>query len=273
MTIISRNAVLSIDPTGEINANSPLIAYHNLVTISSVTSDTADASYPITNVANPLTFLEWRAANNTTQYVSVALGGFPGPVDYVAIAKHNLSSAGITVSVEGSNDGGATWPLTLVSSTVLSDDDPTILRFTAQVLTNVRLKFVGGTSPARIAVLYAGKLLVLQRRIYVGHSPMKYNRVVRSITGMSESGNFLGRVVLDEKRVSEVSLENLPPAWYRSYLDPFFVDAQQRPFFFAWRPEKYPSEVGFCWMTGNPSVTNSRNNGWMSASFSMEGIA
>lgn len=272
MAVISRDAVLSIDPTGEVDANSPLIAYHSLVTVSNVTSDTASADYPITNVANPLTFLEWRASSNATQYVYVSLN-FNSPVDYVAIARHNLSSAGITVSVEGSNDNGATWPLTLVSSTVLSDDDPTILRFTSQVLTNVRLKLVGGSTPARIAVLYAGKLLVLQRRIYVGHSPMKYNRVTRSITGMSESGNFLGRVVVDEKRTSEVSLENLPPSWYRSYLDPFFVDAQERPFFFAWRPQKYPAEVGFCWMVGNPNVSNSRNNGWMSASFSMEGIA
>lgn len=274
MTIISTNLVLTADDSNpNLNANSPAIGYHNLVTVTSVTAGTADTNYPVTNLANPMTFLEWRAADNTTQYLTIDLAAYgSNPTDYVAIAKHNWSSAGITISLEGSTDG-TTYPLTLISPQVLASDEPLIMRYTPQILLKVRVKFVGGTTPARAAVAYAGKLLTIERNIYVGHTPMPYGRKRDVVNGRSESGNFLGRVVTGEKRMTSVSLENLRASWHRTYLDPFFKASAKTPFFFAWRPGTYPTEVGYGWMPDDPTMSNQRSNGMVSASFNIEGIA
>ena len=48
----------------------PLIGWHNLVTISNVSSTTADTDFPITNVANPATHLKWVGGTNTGDELS-----------------------------------------------------------------------------------------------------------------------------------------------------------------------------------------------------------
>jgi hypothetical protein len=70
----------------------------------------------------------------------------------------------------------------------------------------------------------------------VAHTPIKYGRRTNVTNGMSESGNFLGRIVLGQMVETEVSLQNITPGWYRSYMDPFIEASRETPFFFAWRP-------------------------------------
>jgi hypothetical protein len=130
-----------------------------------------------------------------------------------------------------------------------------------------------GAAPPTIAVVYAGALLVLQRRIYVGHTPIPYGRSAKITNGRSESGNFLGRIVLNEKTQSAVKMQNLTPAWYRQHLDPFIAASKEAPFFFAWRPLSYPREVGYAWMTNDPQPSNARANGMMQIDLQMTGIA
>ena len=266
------HSALLLDSAYQTDANSPLIGYHNAVTVTGLVSDTAEAAYPVTNLANPATHLFWRAASTAVQDVTADLSAYGGLVDYVAIASHNFASEQIEVSVEGSTNG-TTFPHVLATGVIPADDGPLMFRFTAGVYLKVRVTFQTGTAAAQMAVLYAGKLLVGERRIYVGHTPITYGRKLRVTNGRSESGNFLGRIVTGEGRMSSVDFQNLTPTWYRSYLDPFFLAAQEAPFFWAWRPGKYPNEVGYAWLDGDPTVSNQRSNGMMQASFSMAGIA
>ena len=90
---------------------------------------------------------------------------------------------------------------------------------------------------------------------------------------VSISGAFLGRIINGQTRRSSCALENLTPDWYRTYMDPFLLAAQESPFFFAWRPGTYPTEAGFAWLTGDPVPNNQRSNGMMQVSFDMEGVA
>jgi hypothetical protein len=46
----------------------------------------------------------------------------------------------------------------------------------------------------------------------------------------------------------------------------------ERPFFFAWRPDAYPYEVGYCWLTNDPQPSNALPNGMMSVSLEMAGV-
>lgn len=271
MIVISSSLVLAATPGDQ--SNNPVVGWHNLVTADNLTAGTAATGCPVTNLANPITApgARWRANDTTEQAVSVDVNTVE-QIDYLAIARHNLGSAGITATVEGSINDGADWS-ELVSETLLPDDGPAIFRFEPQALTNIRLSLGTGSAAAEIAVMYVGKLLVLQRRMYVGHTPINYGRQSKVLNGKSESGEFLGRIVLSEQLGTSVPLQNLTPAWYRTEMDPFIAAAKETPFFFAWRPADYPLEVGFAWMTNDPQPSNQRPNGMMQIQLEMTGVA
>ncbi len=279
--VISRNYVISdsISGGGVINADNPLIGYYSIVDPGVLTSTTEQLGYPVTNLANPATHLEWRGNdNNDDEYITLNVETID-LIDYIGIAKHNLGTSGMAVSVEvlsgGIDDSPQVW-VEVFEPVLLATDAPAILRFEPQAINSIRLRIQpSAQSPApfpRIAVMYVGKLLVLQRRIYVGHTPFTMGRVTTVVNGRSESGNFLGRIILGEMTQTKVELHNLTPDWYRAYMEPFLLVAQETPFFFAWRPSTYVREVGYAWLTSDPTPSNERNNGMMQVSLEMAGI-
>jgi hypothetical protein len=160
----------------------------------------------------------------------------------------------------------------LVQEVQLADDAPVLFRFEPQVLTLVALKLQPAATIPRAAVLYAGPLTILQRGIYVGHTPITDGLVTETVNNRSISGHYLGTTVLSRHNMTAVALANLTPAWYRTYLRPFI--AARVPFFFAWKPETYPYEIGYGWFPDghNPKPSNQRNNGMMQVSWQMEGV-
>jgi len=192
---------------------------------------------------------------NGDQHLTAAIDD---TIDYIAFARHNLGSGQIPVSVEGFISGS--WQ-ELVGETLLANDDPVLFRFVPTAMSSVRLRMQDGNASPRAAVMYAGRLTVCERKIYRGHTPINYGRTARVVNNRSESGEFLGRIVLSEARTGVISLNNLTPAWYRENLDPFIAASKAQPFFFAWRPGSYPFETGFEWMTNDPRpVPESPNN-------------
>lgn len=265
--IISPNLIISGD-TADINENSPLIGYRNLVTVSNVTSTTAAAGYPVTNTANPATHLFWKGASSiANETVTVTLSGSVD-VDYVGIARHNFGSAGVAVSVQTFD--GSTW--TERAAALPGDDSPLLFRFTKDQYDGVRLVLSPGSAVPQMAVLYVGELLALQRRIYVGHTPINYGIQSNVVVGRAERGHYLGRVITGQHTETSVDLQNLTPAWYRANMHPFVLAAQERPFFFAWRPSTYPLEVGYAWLTSDPIPKNQLPNGMMQVQLDMSGI-
>lgn len=249
--VISQSFVLTQqDEEFPVTANHPIIGIHNLVTTTSLSADTSAAGYPVTNLANPATHseAEWRANNTTEQYLTFATD-YVDDIDYIAVAKHNFSSAEIPTSIEGFISG--VWT-EIVEERMLTSDGPVLYRFTPQSLSFVRIRLQTGNAAARAAVVYLGKLLTLPRRIYVGYTPLPFGRRTEIQNGRSESGNFLGRVQLGAWRESVIPLSLFPPAWHRAYGDDFIAETATRPFFFAARPETYPDEVGYCWLTEDP---------------------
>lgn len=253
--------------------NNPVIGYDNLLTSSNVTTTTEDASHPAAYLANPSTALYWlgeETSPSSDEYITIALET-EQLVDYVAIARHNFGTAEIEVSVEVLGGSPETWD-EIVSGAVPSDDTPLVFRIEPQAIRSVRIRLLPGLEAPRAAVIYTGTLLTLQRRIYVGHTPITLGRKSDVVTGMSESGNFLGRIILNETNETSFSLENLTPDWYRTYFDPFVEAAISKPFFVAWRPDSYPNEVGFVWCTDDIAPDNSAPNGMMSVGFKVRGV-
>lgn len=270
--VISPSLVLSDIVSGGdvINGNNPIIGYNNLVTEGVLSSTTAAAANPVTNLANNSTYHQWIGTSSVAdEYITMELDTVD-TIDYVGIAKHNFYTAQIPVSLEIHD--GSNW-VEVISDFIPQDDNAIIMRFTPQAVTDIRIRLQPGNAVPQAAVVYAGTLLVLQRRIYVGHSPVTMAKITAITTGKSESGNFLGRIVRNRSAKTTVSMMNVTPEWVRTYIKPFIDEAQEIPFFFAWRPLTYPHEVGFCWLMNDPIPQNALSNGMMKLSFDLGGIA
>jgi len=274
MIVISQNLVLA--PAGE-PLNTPVFGWRSMAT--AVAATTEAEGFPADNVLNPSTVLRWRAEDASpleTEYLTFTIEDV-GEQDYVAIAGHNLGSAEITVSIEGATQEVGSPPeldwQEIVEEVVLPDDGPTIFRFPPSSYSHIRLKMQPGKEAPTIAVVYVGKLLVCERGTGSDHVPINFGRVSNIVNGQSESGAFLGRIILSEKRQTSLSLQHIRASWYRQQMDKFIAASMEAPFFVAWRPQDFPRDVGYCWMTNQPQPTVSFETGRISINLQMAGVA
>lgn len=266
MIVIS--PALALVPVSEIDPDAPAIGWHNLVTAGVVSADDELAGFPATNLANPSTAEQWRSGDDTgEQFITIDQSGV---YDYVGIARHNFGSGQVSVRVDADID--SVWT-EVVPEFLPGSDAPLMMLFEQGTYLGLRIRlYAGGTAP-RASVLYAGEVTRVQRRVYVGHTPITDGRRSRVTNARAESGDFLGRIVLTESLETSVEFKNLTPAWYRSTLRPLIRACAEQPFFWAWRPGSYPDEVGYSWLTNDPTPTNQRANGMMSVSLQMGGLA
>lgn len=271
MIFISDDVVLSPEAIQSgINNNNPRIGYHNLVTEATVFAELEDPDFPALNMANPATYLKWKGETTTSEQ-SVGVNLSPAEiVNYFAIARHNLGTIGSEYVFEYSTNG-STWTA-LTTPRIPADDYVIMHEFPDTFAAHFRLTMTSNGEAPEIAVLMVGRVLRVQRRIYVGHAPIVFGRDSTVSVGVSEEGEFLGRVVRRRMYQASYSFSNLTPLWYREYMDPFFHAAVADPFVIAWRPETYPTEVVYGWMQNDAKAPNSLPNGFMSASFDVSGI-
>lgn len=254
---------------GGLDLNAPAIGWHNLVLFNGIVADSEDPNFPAALMANAATTYRWLSLITATQYVTISVAA-DEMVDYVGLARHNLGSGEIRITVQAFVSG--VW--TDVSDPMTpSTDAPLMLVFPEQLADSWRLKLepLGGIEPT-IAVVYLGRLLRLQRRIYVGHTPLPYGRQTEFTNSIMESGDFQGRIELKRRLTTSVNLQNLTPSWYRNYLDPFISLGRNTAFFWAWRPYTYPTEVGYGWLTNDPNPVNQRGNGMMQVNLGIGGL-
>lgn len=261
---------MMIIPDGAELPNNPRIGWRNVVAFGNVTASDEAAGFPVTNLANPATNLQWKASAAGAETITIALSG-AADVDYLGIARHNLGTAGITYTLQ-SSPNGSDWTAVTGASASPSDDRVIFHQFGSVNAQYFRLSLSAGSTAAAIAVLYLGEITVLERRIYVGHTPITLGRRRQVSTGRSESGQFLGRIRRSSLLESRLSLPNLDPEWYRNELDGFVEDGDLYPFFWAWRPDDYPDEVAFCWAMDDIVPVNQRSNGMMQVEASIQGI-
>lgn len=199
-------------------------------------------------------------------------------VDYVGIAGHTIGSSGCTVEVETSlGDFIGSPPVqvwTDLSTGIMpADDAPLLFLDDSRVARYVRLTITGGAVMPRIAVIYAGEILAMEREIEAPYTPMNLSRQTVLHRSLSKGGQFLGQGFRRNGVTGSAKFRHLDPDWYRSEFDPFVEHARNLPFFFAWYPEQYTSEVAFAWADKDivPSYSGVRD--LMQVQWSMVGQA
>lgn len=255
MLYVSASLVLSA--AEQAIRNNPIILWNNVVTVANVSATASDADHPVSYLGNPATHLFWRGSVLTfDDYVTVATG-YSGLIDGVGIARHNFFSQQIPVSIEvctSLSNSPQVWT-EVVSPHIPPDDAPLLFWFTAGVYEGVRVR-MGQASGGRpeIGALYVHKLLILERSVVPdeAHTPINLGRTTQVYSGRSASGNFLGRRVVGEGRTSQFDFKWFTSAFYRASVDPFVISSQELPFFIAWNPSEYLTDVGYCWTTEDP---------------------
>lgn len=278
MFYISSDLVLD-GSTLELRPNAPLIGYRTLVTFTNITADEEAEGFPVTNLSNPTTSEVWKGLSDAVQYITLDLGATDA-ADYFGLARHNLGSTGSSVQLQASDDG-STWAD--VGEEITPDDDRALMhRFEAETHRYWRLEITpaADTVPT-IGVFFLGLLLVLQRNIYGGHTPITMSFDNVSSVGISESGQYLGAVARRANPTTSLPQKNITAAWARQQLAPFLTEAvgngatrMRQPFFFAWRPTSYPAEVGYGWIPPGsaPTLTNQAGRPLMDADIPVQAV-
>lgn len=271
--VLASSTILVGDESG-LTLDHPVIGWSTALNSGNVIATSSDANHPVSNLANPATHLTWRASGDspapTYQYITVT--GYNDDFDYAAIARHNLGTLQIPISIGYMDNSSPQVYVPIINDTILADDGPALFRFTAQSLNNLTIRLQAGSLAAEIAVAYCGKLLVLPRKVYQGFAPITYARVAKVTNGRSEAGNFLGRIVLQEFAKNTMPLSLIDPTYFRDHIASFLIDSKENPFFIAWRPQTYPNEVGYCHMTNDPLPTNEAPHGLIAMQFEMTGV-
>lgn len=251
-------------------SNNVRIGHNNLALAGTAIADSSDAAYPVINLSTPNTYQFWRSAVSTDQGITFTLGPHSG-VDYLAIAGHNFKGGAVTVAIKTKTLVGDAWT-TIFSATALTGAEPFVLQFasTTNKYFQIYLHSTAGAIP-QIANVFIGKMLVFPRRIFVGHKPLSMSREALVSRASAENGQFMGSYVRSRAFETDVTVSNLKTDFYLSYILPFQVDAETKPFIWCWRPTSYANDVYFSWLTGNlkPSQKASK---FIDLSFSLRGM-
>jgi hypothetical protein len=246
--------------------NHARIGYENLAFGLTPTASSAATGHPAIAATYPTTYEFWQPTALPATW-AVDLGSAKA-VDYLGMVG---DMEGCTVALQSSVEtpmGEGSWT-TQETRTSLTD------RINLFLIAPVTARFwrlsISVAIP-RLAVIYIGQALAMQRKIYQGHTPLTLSRETELSNNMSEGGQYLGRSIIRKGASTSADWQHLKAAWYRANFDPFVKSAREHPFFIGWRPEQYPAELGFVWTGGDIAPDNSGPRDFMSVGMSFRGL-
>lgn len=274
MAVIVSGSLALGTTASEASLSYPRIGYENRCRDSNctITTSTAETNAEGESVINGLTYDFWQPT--TTPGVIAFTFTEAITADYCGIAGHTLTETGNSVELQYW-DGAAWVSLGSVLPGSETGNKTIMFLFDSVASTIWRLVVTGGTGSTMpvLGAVSIGVALVLQRKIYGGHTPITLGKNTIMRPQKSEGGQFLGRSIIRQGASTTIALENLTAAWVRSDLYPFMESSRTYPFFFAWRPNAtYSDEVAYCWTSDDIRVTNSGKANLMSTSFSVDAI-
>lgn len=284
--VISDDMVLEL--TKNFDPNNPIIGWDNQVTLTNIIArnpdtlaDVTDPDHPVTNLANPSTYLRFQqlTAGEDIEIV-ITLDGVK-EIDFIGIANHNLGSLARVLRVWGQTSidyAGNPVYTALTDEAIVGNDSVLVYRLPVGAYASMKFTIDSRldddpTDIVYMAVMYVGKLLVLERKIQVGFTPISMGRASEQITQRSSRGQFLGRLTIGSWVETAARITHLSPDWYREHMDAFAAACDTEPFFFAWAPVEYPNEVGFVWSKDIPKPNIHTTTGLIEVTLNMEGIA
>lgn len=201
--------------------------------------------------ANDYTFQRWSCGALPSAWTLETAAD--AEVDTLFIAAHNLSGRTVTVETSATTGGGFTTRATVTPT----DNSVIAVMFNTgtgapHVIRRVRITVSGSGTDAAVGIIRWGKALQMTRPVFGGVRPIGLARAVETRQAISETGQWLGRMILRQAAPSEMNWEHLDDAWYKANFHPFALSLPQMPFGLIQNPARMPESVGWCWTDGAP---------------------
>lgn len=248
--------------------NHPFFAWENLAASATLSGTTTLTGGAASNAVNGNTHSYWLPDISGTSARFIVDLGSATSITFAAVAAHNLSSfSGAYCQVRRSSDN-VSYSDAGANTITPTDNSPMAFRMSGQTYRYWEFNFANLTAGDDLAVgvAFFGNDLVMPRPFYQGFSPILTPTEVELQSNVSVGGNYLGSSVI--KRGSTLSAEwnNLSATFVRgtSWLafQRHFNDGL--PFFFGWRPAKYPQDIHYAWRQGGTiRPNNSGPKDWM----------
>lgn len=224
----------------------PVIAWKNLLTADpgpEIThSDDADG-HPFQNIGDWRDYTVWTSSESGDLFVKLDASGLEGQAmsaDTLAIAGHNLSSAGVSgLALYYSDDDVDYTPCFPALDPV--DDRVIFKSFARQSRRYFRLVIPSGyTTPPRIGVLFIGEAMIIPNCPDAGFDPD--SQQAELAVEYSRTGRLLGVAERFRRREIKAAFKRLPASFISGEWSAFWNQHGTLPFFFAWDPEGRPGE-------------------------------
>lgn len=258
--------------------NYPRIGYQSFtidLDASSVTVSSEEDDGPGDAPLRPDTAEAWQPTSLPATWVLDL--GTSRDIDYVGVAGHTLGSDGCSILIETSTGSVAGSPSLQVwdqfaEDALPADDAPLLFMDDSRIARYTRITLSGSGECPRLAVVYVGEILAMERPIYGGHAPITLSRDTVLHQSLSKGGQFLGQGFRRNGVVGSAAFNHLTAGWYRENFDPFVKSARGLPFFWAWRAETFPREVAYLWATSDIRPSNIGQRDFMQVAFPVQGI-
>lgn len=251
------------------NARLPRIGYNNLGVGATVTATSTAVGYDPAQLFDWKPFTLWTPATSGTHYVNVVPASAT-PVNYFAIAQHNLGTNGGTIKLQYSTNGGGSWSDATTLIAPVSDE--TIWQSFDDITANDWRIQVNSTPASVIGVVSFGAAYLPYFGQLEGFSPTKLARDVEIYANQSEEGLSLGRSILRRNTKNSITFNNMSTSDVYNLWLPFIKHAEKKPFFFVWLYEDYPSDVGLVETTEKIEPPRFTSHGRMSVTLNLIGL-
>lgn len=219
-------------------------------TNGTITATSAAAGFAAANALPPRTDKAWRPSGSGSQVWTQTFTA-ARTVSFVGIAKHDLGTQTATVNVQYSDDAGATWtsfPGTNYSPTT---DAPILFLLDPISVDAVRLQFTSATAPPTISVIAVGETDEWPQRFEWIGQPITEGDRIGFENQTTITGNWIGRTKVDDGLSFDLTMNHASEAWRAGAFADFKAHAngEGATFFVAARPDDYPNEVAYAWLT------------------------
>lgn len=229
--------------------NNPFVAWQNLGAAATLGGTAVIAGGERANAVTGSTYDKWRPDVTTTSASLSFDFGTATAVGFAAIAAHNAADYADTVALQISSNG-TTWAAVSSATAVAG-----IMAWRVTVSARYwRFLFNGLTAgnPLSVGVAFMGPEIIIPSRIYQGFSPVITPTEVQLQSNVSVGAHLLGSSVISQGSKLSADFQHVPAAFVRGDEWMAFQSAfgRGKPFFFAWRPDKYAQDVHYCWRDG-----------------------
>jgi hypothetical protein len=246
-----------------INIKNPLFLSENIFSLGTLSGDTTQNLNAITN---PFLNTSYEK-NGIFAGVAVVLSA-PITANAIGLANHTFN--GLTnVVVQFSENSGASYQTIGIFTPA-----PGVAFFSTfpRSTGNAWRVFFGPQLGLKIGYMCVGPTVSFERGIYSGVNPIPLADETRYLFNQGEAQYFTNRV-LSERVTQEVRVSNVSGEWMRLYGLPLSLALQKDSTFYAWRMQKYPSDILYGWAQSDASATHSGPRDLMEWSVTLQGIA